>query len=204
MTEVLLLFSLLAGVAALALPGEPPECLQGPEFWCRDVATAAHCGQLQFCLEYDWDELPKDADEREPLVKCWVCKRVISKLKKMVSKTHNEQRGKGHKEDLLHIHPRLGSQVPPGGGPVRAAHRGGAGPGHGAPRHLRLHQHVQEPGPARVAGSWPAPGPGCREPGGCLGTVTPSARWRMSSVWPGHSGPPAAPIAPARRGCPQL
>ncbi|TFJ96697.1 pyruvate kinase [Platysternon megacephalum] len=89
MITVLLLLSLLAGVTALALPGEPPECLQGPEFWCRAVATAAQCGRLQFCLEHDWDELPEDAGERHPLVKCWVCNKVISKLKKMVPNTHN-------------------------------------------------------------------------------------------------------------------
>ncbi|KAH1177567.1 hypothetical protein KIL84_011269 [Mauremys mutica] len=89
MMAVLLLLSLLVGPTALALPGEPPECLQGPEFWCRDMATAAQCGQLQFCLEYDWNELPEGADERHPLVKCWACKKVISKLKKMVSNTHN-------------------------------------------------------------------------------------------------------------------
>ncbi|XP_027687800.2 prosaposin [Chelonia mydas] len=89
MTAVILLVSLLAGAAALALPGEPPECLQGPEFWCRDMATAIQCSQLQFCLEYDWDELPEGADERQPLVRCFVCKKVISKLKRMVSNTHN-------------------------------------------------------------------------------------------------------------------
>ncbi|CAM4631886.1 unnamed protein product, partial [Lepidochelys kempii] len=90
MTAVLLFVSLLAGAAALALPGEPPECLQGPEFWCQDMATAAQCSQLQFCLEYDWDELPEGADERQPLVKCWVCGKVIGKLKSMVSNTHNK------------------------------------------------------------------------------------------------------------------
>ncbi|XP_065432267.1 prosaposin-like [Chrysemys picta bellii] len=94
MIAVLLLLSLLPGATALALPGGPPECLKGPEFWCRDVATAAQCGRLQFCLVYGWDELPEGADERHPLVICWMCRTFIDGLKAMVPNTH-DTRGVG-------------------------------------------------------------------------------------------------------------
>ncbi|XP_074837675.1 granulysin [Carettochelys insculpta] len=85
MSTVLLLLSLLAGAAGLAPPGAPPECLQGPEFWCQDMATAARCGQLQLCLA----ELSEGTEEQHPLVKCWVCRKVITKLKKLVRNPDN-------------------------------------------------------------------------------------------------------------------
>ncbi|KAM3924296.1 pulmonary surfactant-associated protein B [Leptodactylus fuscus] len=48
------------------------ECTQGPEFWCRDLETAAHCGAVNHCKQNVWKE---DVD-----VQCMQCKQLVTLL----------------------------------------------------------------------------------------------------------------------------
>ncbi|KAM9165311.1 antimicrobial peptide NK-lysin-like [Pangshura tecta] len=66
----------------------PTRCLQGPKFWCQDVATAVECQREQYCtsLWADvplWDQLEEEDEARLPNKKCTFCTQIVEKLKQL-------------------------------------------------------------------------------------------------------------------------
>ncbi|XP_067401916.1 saposin-C-like [Emydura macquarii macquarii] len=93
MALILALQVLFAVATALASQDLVPEsCLQGPDFWCQDMATAVQCQREKYCsnLAGDfllWDQLE---DEAAPSKKCTICTKVMEKLKSMLGDDPDE------------------------------------------------------------------------------------------------------------------
>ncbi|CAM4636211.1 unnamed protein product [Lepidochelys kempii] len=76
---------------ATALAGQdlvPTRCLQGPKFWCQDVATAVTCQREQYCTSLWaavplWDQLEEEDEARPPAKKCTFCTQIVDKLKSL-------------------------------------------------------------------------------------------------------------------------
>ncbi|KAH1176689.1 antimicrobial peptide NK-lysin-like [Mauremys mutica] len=73
----------------------PTRCLQGPKFWCQDVATAVECQREQYCtsLWADvplWDQLEEEDEARPPNKKCTLCTQIVGKLKQLVGDDPDE------------------------------------------------------------------------------------------------------------------
>lgn len=161
-----------------AWPHNPPRCLggsQGPASWCPRSASWGHAmGQLSQLMGAHGWALPAQ----------WLC----------------PQWGVRTTAPPLCPGSPGGCAVPQG---WSTRSRGGLtrGPtdhlgywGEGCP--------LTAPLPVRPGSGSPIP---CTE-SVCLSLTGLSLllRWRLSSGWPGQSGAPAAPVALARRGCPQL
>ncbi|XP_069618271.1 pulmonary surfactant-associated protein B isoform X1 [Ranitomeya imitator] len=64
------LLCLIAAVSGKVLVKE--ECAQGPEYWCRDLDTAVHCGAVEHCQQNVWKE--------DDVVLCLQCKQIVTIL----------------------------------------------------------------------------------------------------------------------------
>ncbi|XP_043359003.1 prosaposin-like isoform X2 [Dermochelys coriacea] len=83
MAPLLLLFWLGSALCAQELV--PKQCLLGPEFWCRDLGTAAQCGRQHDCKLLE-QHMPQGwrIQEQAVSVKCTICTKIMKKLKSMV------------------------------------------------------------------------------------------------------------------------
>ncbi|KAH0623212.1 hypothetical protein JD844_031276 [Phrynosoma platyrhinos] len=80
----------------------PEACLQGPEFWCKDVATAAKCKKENYCWIYEWssplEEFIDEDTAPAPLIKCALCTKIVQKIKDMVGDDPDEAKI----EEMIH------------------------------------------------------------------------------------------------------
>ncbi|XP_015274996.1 PREDICTED: granulysin [Gekko japonicus] len=91
---LLFIFGLNAVVGA-ALAGShlvPETCLQGPEFWCKDVTTAVECRREQYCWDLQssallWETLSAPV----PGKKCSVCIKIMQKLQDLAGEDPDEE-----------------------------------------------------------------------------------------------------------------
>ncbi|KAG6934397.1 granulysin [Chelydra serpentina] len=96
MASILVLPLLFA--VATALVGQdlvPAQCLQGPKFWCQDVATAVECQREQYCMSLWadvplWDQLEAEDEAQAPNKKCTFCTQIVDKLKSMIGDEPDE------------------------------------------------------------------------------------------------------------------
>ncbi|XP_060107308.1 granulysin [Heteronotia binoei] len=74
----------------------PETCLQGPKFWCKDVATAAECRREQCCWDLQsssllWEVLSEVDEASAPGKKCSMCIKIIQKLQELAGKDPDEE-----------------------------------------------------------------------------------------------------------------
>ncbi|XP_040270561.1 pulmonary surfactant-associated protein B [Bufo bufo] len=86
----------IAAVSGKVLVKE--ECAQGPDFWCQDLETAAHCGAVDHCKQNVWKE---NQD-----VLCSQCKQIVTILISMAKSSPIQSRIK----NVLH---QQCSRIPP-------------------------------------------------------------------------------------------
>ncbi|XP_053875121.1 pulmonary surfactant-associated protein B-like isoform X1 [Malaclemys terrapin pileata] len=87
-----LLLLLWLGSALCAQELVPKQCLLGPEFWCRDLGTAAQCRRQQDCklLEQHMPQQSWHVREQALSIKCTICTSILKKLKSMVGDDPDE------------------------------------------------------------------------------------------------------------------
>ncbi|KAG6922245.1 antimicrobial peptide NK-lysin-like, partial [Chelydra serpentina] len=86
-----LLLLLWLGSALCARELVPKQCLLGPEFWCRNLATAAQCGRQQDCKLLE-QQMPQGWHvQKEAIsIKCRICTSILKKLQSMVGDDPDE------------------------------------------------------------------------------------------------------------------
>nr|XP_056716866.1 antimicrobial peptide NK-lysin-like [Euleptes europaea] len=95
MASLFILWVTAAVGAALAGSRLVPEpCLQGPEFWCKDVATAVECGREQYCWSLQsssllWGTLSEE--EEAPGKKCSMCIKIMQKLQELAGNDPDDE-----------------------------------------------------------------------------------------------------------------
>ncbi|XP_054854367.1 antimicrobial peptide NK-lysin-like [Eublepharis macularius] len=94
----LFILSLNIAVGA-ALAGShlvPETCLQGPEFWCKDMATAVECRREQYCWNLQngsllWETLLEEEEAPAPGKKCSMCIKIMQKLQELAGDDPDEE-----------------------------------------------------------------------------------------------------------------
>ncbi|KAL8173828.1 UNVERIFIED_CONTAM: hypothetical protein K2H54_027096 [Gekko kuhli] len=74
----------------------PETCLQGPEFWCKDVTTAVECRKEQYCRDLQssvllWETLSEEDEAPAPGKKCALCIKIIQKLQDLAGENPDEE-----------------------------------------------------------------------------------------------------------------
>ncbi|XP_062995157.1 prosaposin-like isoform X2 [Elgaria multicarinata webbii] len=76
--------------------GPPEACWQGPEFWCKDVATAAACNQEEYCWTNEWstseEKLMEEVGALAPLFKCTICKKIVQKIRDLAGDDPDDEK----------------------------------------------------------------------------------------------------------------
>ncbi|XP_053125766.1 prosaposin-like [Hemicordylus capensis] len=75
----------------------PEPCLQGPEFWCKDVTTAVECKREKYCWDPQlslslWEGLVEGDEAPAPQFKCTICTKIMKKLKKLAGDDPGEEK----------------------------------------------------------------------------------------------------------------
>ncbi|XP_048369295.1 granulysin [Sphaerodactylus townsendi] len=75
----------------------PEPCLQGPEFWCKDMATAVECRREQYCWSLHsssllWGTLFEEEEEAPaPGKKCSMCIKIMQKLQDLAGQDPDDE-----------------------------------------------------------------------------------------------------------------